>query len=142
MTILQENNVTDDTIKMVIRSEDGKVVTKEKLCQAIDSAAVGTTIVLTGPRASDELTARLHCAIRCIAKQLTWAGQKLTEDDWKRLLTAAVFGQRVLPSPDGKGFVVLDCRTSQMSGSQKWNLLEYIYAWGSEHNVIFDEEVM
>lgn len=135
---MTENNVTDEAIKMVIRSD----VTRKKLCEIIDTICEGSIVTITGPRASDELTARLHCAIRAVSKQVVWAGQYLGEDDWKRLLTAALYGQRVLPSPDGKGFVVLDKRTSTMSGAQKWNLLEYIYSWGAERGVNFEEEAM
>lgn len=98
------------------------------------------TLSITPPKASDELTSRMHCAIRCIAKQLTWAGERLNEEDWKRLLVAGIFGQRVLPSTTGKGFVVLDRRTGRMSGTQKYDLTEFIYAFGAERGVVFDEQ--
>lgn len=112
------------------------LVTKEFLAQ-LD---VPYKMVLTPPRASDEMTARFHCAIRCLAKQLKWAGEKLSEEDWKRLIVATVLGQKVVPSLDGKGFVVLDRRTRAMSGSMKSDLTEFIYAWGAERGVVFDDE--
>jgi len=121
---------------MNVDSEESKLVTK----QFLDSLETPFTVRLTPPRASDELTSRLHCAIRSISQQVRWAGEKLNEEDWKRLLVAAVYGQRVLPSPDGKGFVVLDRRTRRMSGRQKYDLVEYVYAWGAERGVVFDDE--
>lgn len=105
----------------------------------IDTLQLPAYLSVTPPRASDELTARMHCAIRCVAQQVDWAGEKLSEDDWKRLLVAGLYGQRVLPSPSGKGFVVLDRKTSRMSGPMKYDLTEFVYAFGAERGVIFDE---
>lgn len=116
---------------------DEKVLVTQNLLAELD---VPYKMILTPPRASDELTARFHCAIRCVAKQVKWAGEKLTEEDWKRLIVATVLGQKVVPSLDGKGFVVLDRRTRSMSGSMKHDLVEWIYAWGSERGVVFDDE--
>lgn len=97
------------------------------------------TVTLTPPKASDEMTARMHCAIRCIARQLEWGGRKLSEEEWKRLLVAGFFGQRVLPSPYRDTFVVIDQQTRNLSGPQKHDFTESIYAFGTEHGVVFDD---
>lgn len=81
----------------------------------------------------------MHCAIRCIAKQVEWDGEKLNEEDWKRLLVGSLAGQRVVRAVDSGGWVVLDKRTSRMSGPQKFDLVEFMYAFGSQHGVIFDD---
>ena len=112
---------------------------RDEAKRLLDTINFPVQLSLTPPRASDELTSRLHCAIRCIAKQLLWSGEKLSEEDWKRLLVAGIYGQKVYPSPGGKGFVVLDRRTSRMSGTQKHDLTESIYAFGAERGVIFDD---
>ena len=135
-TLKCEAEATEASIRMEIRSEADRMHARE----ALDLLRLPSTMVLTPPRSSDELTSRLHCAIRCISRQLLWAGEKLTEEDWKRLMVAAVFGQRVLPSPDGRGFVVLDRKTSRMSGAMKYDLTEFVYSFGAERGVIFDEE--
>ena len=133
---LQENGATEDTTTMTIRSEADKIIAKK----LIDSVKIPTTLRLTPPRASDELSARMHCAIRAVQQQVKWAGEKLSEEDWKRLFAATLFGQRVIPSLDGKSFVVLDRRTSRMSGTQKFDLLESIYEFGAQRGVQFPEE--
>ena len=135
MTQKTEVEATEASIKLVIRSEADRTHAKE----ALDSLQLPIYASFTPPRASDELTARMHCAIRCIAQQVVWAGEHLSEEDWKRLLVAAHFGQRVLPSPGGSGFVVLDRKTSRMSGPQKYDLTEYVYAFGAVRGVIFIE---
>jgi NinB protein len=133
MTELKE--ASEAAIHLVIRSEENRKEAHELL----DTLQLPYTLRTTPPRASDELTARMHCAIRDVAQQVMWAGENLSEEDWKRLLVAAVFGQRVLPSPGGNGFVVLDRRTSRMSGPMKHDLTEYVYAFGAERGVIFTE---
>lgn len=81
----------------------------------------------------------MHCAIRCIAEQLTWAGEKLCEHDWKRLLVASLYGQRILPSTSGDGFVILDKFTRDMSGPEKHDFTEYVYEFGAVRGVVFTE---
>jgi len=126
----------DDVWELFVDSEEKKLVTKSFL----ENCEAPFTVRLTPPRASDEMTARFHCAIRCLAKQVEWAGGKLTEEEWKRLVVATYLGQRVVPSLDGNGFVVLDRRTRAMSGTMKSQLTEFIYAWGAERGVFFDDE--
>ena len=135
MTQKTEAEATESSIKLVINSEADRIQAKE----ALDALQLPAYLSITPPRATDELTARMHCEIRCIAQRVVWAGEHLSEEDWKRLLVAAHFGQRVLPSPGGTGFVVLDRKTSRMSGPQKYDLTEYVYAFGAERGVIFDE---
>jgi hypothetical protein len=126
---------TEASIKKVVHSE----ADRREAHQVLDTTQLPTTMTLTPPRASDELTARMHCAIRCIARQVEWAGEHLSEEDWKRLFVAALYQQRVIPSPSGKGFVVLDRKTSRMSGQMKYDLTEFVYAFGAERGVVFDE---
>lgn len=137
MAVAQRKEATEDAVRRVIRSRQDRLEIIELVKYAQDNYIVS----ITPPVASDELTGRMHCAIRCIAKQVLWAGEKLSEEDWKRLLVAALYGQRVLPSPGGSGFVVLDRRTSRMSSASKHELTEFIYAFGAERGVIFDDGI-
>lgn len=136
MTSKQETGATEDTVKMRIDSREDR----DEAHRLIDLCNKSTMLTLTPPRASDELTSRMHCAIRCVAQQLLWAGEKLTEEEWKLLFVAGLYGQRVVASPNGTGFVVLQKRTRGMSGPQKFDLTEYVYSFGAERGVIFDEE--
>lgn len=129
-----EKDAPEDPVKLVIRSE----ADRREAHRLIDLCRFSTTISITPTRASDELTGRMHCAIRCVARQVLWAGEKLTEEEWKLLFVAGLYGQRVVPSPDGKGFVVLQKQTRGMSGPQKYDLTEYVYEFGASRGVTFD----
>lgn len=131
----QGKEATEDSVKRVIRSRQDRV----EIIELVKYAKENYIVSITPPTASDELTARMHCAIRCVAKQVLWAGEKLNEEDWKRLLVAALYGQRVLPSPGGNGFVVLDRHTRRMASATKHELTEFIYAFGAERGVVFDD---
>lgn len=126
---------TEATTKIAIRTDADRDIA----INAIRACSLCTTISITPAKASDELTSRMHCAIRCIAKQMTWDGETLNEEDWKRLLVGSLAGQRVVRAVDAGGWVVLDKRTSRMSGPQKFDLVEFMYAFGSQHGVIFDD---
>lgn len=73
-----------------------------------------------------------------LSRQVNWHGQKLTPDEWKDVMTAALKRQRVVPGVDG-GFVVLGQRTSQMTKGEMTELLELIAAFGAQHGVEFAE---
>lgn len=135
MTADRKREATEDAVRIVIRSRHDREAAK----QLVDSAQNGYSVSIAPPTASDELTARLHCAIRCVSKQVMWAGEWLSEEDWKRLLVAGLYGQRVLPGPTGCGLVVLDRRTSRMSSMTKHELTEFVYSFGAERGVIFDD---
>lgn len=73
-----------------------------------------------------------------LSRQVNWHGQKLTPDEWKDVMTAALKKQRVVPGVDG-GFVVLGMRTSQMNRAEMTELLELIAAFGAQQGVKFAE---
>jgi hypothetical protein len=79
-----------------------------------------------------------------ISKQCEWAGQRWSVEDWKRLLTAAWMRAEkqsavIVPALDGTGFDVLYRHTSSLSKTEMASLIEYAYAWGSEHAVQWSE---
>jgi hypothetical protein len=84
-------------------------------------------------RRSSEQNDKLHALLRDIARQFKHHGEVLTVEDWKALFTAAYCGQKVVPSLDGGGFVVLSRHTSRMPVAECSDLIELITAWGVEH---------
>ena len=95
------------------------------------------------PNRSTEQNAKLHALCNDIAKQKQWAGEWLETEDWKRLFVAALYGQKVVPSLEGGGFVVLNKRTSKMTVAECIELIEYIQAWAVDNGVLLwdDEKV-
>ena len=73
-----------------------------------------------------------------ISNQVVWHGQKLTPENWKDVLTAALKRQSVVPGIDG-GFVVLGQRTSKMSVKELNEVIELAYAFGAQNGVVLNE---
>ena len=83
---------------------------------------------------------RLWAMLTDISEQVNWYGQKLTQEEWKDVMTAALKKQKVVPGIDG-GFVVIGARTSKMTKAEMTELQELMAAFGAEHGVVFRDEV-
>lgn len=86
----------------------------------------------------------LHAMLGYIAKTQEWAGKSRDIDTWKRLLTAAwcrAIGEQVelLPALDGHGVDIVYRKTSELTRKECADLIEFIFAWGTEHCIVFPE---
>lgn len=85
---------------------------------------------------SYEQKKRFHAMVRDISAQLEWAGEKLDEEDWKRLILAGAYGQKVVPNPFRPGFVVMNSeRVRSMKMPRMTDLITMMLAFGNERGV-------
>lgn len=85
---------------------------------------------------TDAQNRRMWAMLRDISQQVDWHGNKLSDDEWKDVFTAALKRQKVVPGLDG-GFVVCGQRTSKMTKAEMCELQELMEAFGAEHGVQF-----
>ena len=71
-----------------------------------------------------------------ITQQVVWYGVKLTKEEWKDVLTAALKKQKVVPGIEG-GFVIIGARTSKMTVPEMTELIELSTAFGTQQGVKF-----
>jgi len=90
------------------------------------------------PTRSLEQNSLMWPLLQKLSKQVVWHGEKLSDEDWKDMLTASLRKQRVAPGIDG-GFVVFGERTKTYSKAEFSELIELIYAFGAQHGVNFDK---
>ncbi len=90
---------------------------------------------------TDSQNRLLWAILRDVSEQVVWYGKKLGSDDWKQVFTAGLKRQRAVPGVDG-GFVMLGSSTSRMSKRQFSDLVELIYAFGSEHQVAWSDPAL
>lgn len=81
-----------------------------------------------------EQNAKMWAMLADISRQVIWHGQKLTPENWKDMITAALNGQKSAPGIEG-GVVFFGARTSKMSIKQMSDVIEYAYYFGAEKGV-------
>lgn len=92
------------------------------------------------PRNTDQ-NAKFHAMVRDIANQLTWADQRWSEEDWKRLFLGAKFGQPIVPNPFGHGICVMNAKRSRdLTREQMAELIGEVEAFGNDKGVEWSEQ--
>lgn len=76
-----------------------------------------------------------------LSEQVTWYGYKLTPTEWKDFSTAALKRHRMVPGMDG-GIVMVGLSTSRMSKRVFCDLIECMYAFGTEQGVQWSEPAL
>lgn len=87
-----------------------------------------------------EQNALLWAMLTDISQQLNWHGQKLSNQDWKHVFSAALNQQRVVPNLENTGFVVLGQSTSKMTVAQMTEMIELMRAFAAQNGVIFKDD--
>lgn len=103
----------------------------------------GTVVIRLGrERRSLDQNAKLWPMLTDVAKQIEWLkdGEKvmMNSEEWKDLFTASLKQQSMAPGVEG-GMVVLGMSTSKMNKETFSQLIELIYAFGSERGVKWSE---
>lgn len=111
---------------------------RDRVLEAVKNAPEGFVVTITEPRRSTEQNALMWSLLGELSDQLDWHGQKLTPENWKDMCTAALKRQRVVPGIDG-GFVVLGTSTRRMTKPEMSELIDFIYAFATEHGVEFGQ---
>lgn len=102
-------------------------------------APIDSVVEISGPKRTPEQNNFMWSLLEQISKHVVWYGQKLSAEDWKDVLTAALRGHRVVPGIHAGTFVVLGMRTSRMTKARMSELIELIQAFGAEQGVAFRE---
>lgn len=114
-------------------------IARRNAIRAVESAPTGLMVVIQEKTRSLDQNALLWPLLTAVSNQVIWHGTKLSPDEWKDVFTAALKKQKVVLGIDGS-FVVCGQRTSVMPKSDFSDLLELIYAFGAEHQVVFQED--
>lgn len=99
--------------------------------------AAGPVVVTLGrddQKRSNDQNRLLWKLLTDISQQVVYMERKHSPEVWKDLISALWKGQKMLPGLDG-GIVVLGVRTSRLTKKQFSELIEVIYATGSERGV-------
>ena len=95
-------------------------------------------VVLKRPVRTMSQNKKLWPMLSDIKKQVNWYNEPLDSEDWKDMFMSSLNKQRAVPGIDG-GFVGLSRRTSKLDKAGFAQLIELIYAFGSERGVAWSE---
>jgi hypothetical protein len=98
-------------------------------------------VILQRPARTLSQNRKMWPMLTDVSKQVNWYGEKLDNEDWKDVFMSSLNKQRAVPGIDG-GFVGLSKRTSKLDKEGFAQLIEVIYAFGSEHNVAWSEPAL
>ena len=113
---------------------------RQRAAHAVLSAPDGFIVEIKEPNRSLEQNSKLWSLLHDLSVQVNWHGNKLTEENWKDILSASLKRQKVVPGIDGN-FVVLGQRTSKMNKKDFSELLELTYAFGAQQGVTWSEQM-
>lgn len=106
----------------------------------IDAAPPYAVVTIRQDKRTVDQNKALWPRLADIAAQVTWHGEKLTDDEWKDVFTAALREhQRVVKGING-GLVFVGGRTSQMTVREFSDLIELIEAFAAEQGVTWTEK--
>jgi hypothetical protein len=98
-------------------------------------------VILQRPARTLSQNRKMWPMLTDVSKQVNWYGEKLDNEDWKDVCMSSLNKQRAVPGIDG-GFVGLSKRTSKLDKEGFAQLIEVIYAFGSEQNVAWSEPAL
>jgi hypothetical protein len=119
-----------------------RIVSEEARAKArkwLGAAPIGMTVEFRQATRSTEQNALLWQRLSDLSEQVTWAGQKLSAEDWKAITTASLRKCRFVPGIDPGTVVPLGLSTSSMTKGEFNELLALIDAFGAEHGVKFKD---
>lgn len=109
------------------------------------SAPVGTCVTFTDKKRTLSQNDKLHPMVRDIDGQILWpingTPTRLGETQWRYFFAAHIRkGAQLVPSIDGDGFIALGVGTSGLSAREASDLIELMYAFGSDRGVKWSEK--
>ncbi len=108
--------------------------------KGLDGGAVEIAIRRYEEGRSNPQNAKQWAMYTDISEQLQWHGNSMSKEDWKILLTNEWKPQSIVPSISGSGFCVLNASTSKASKKDMADLIEIVYAFGSNMGVKWSEQ--
>lgn len=119
---------------------------RQRAIEAVKEAPPGYSVTVSEPKRNLGSNAAMWVRLQAFSDQLLWPinGEltKIEPTDFKHILTAAYRQEvgRVALSLDGRGFVMLGARTSEMSQREMGEFLEFMDATAADRGVVYPEE--
>lgn len=110
------------------------------LVDVIRTAPVGAVLTISEPLRSILQNSKLWPMLTDLSRQVLWEGERMTPQEWKDWLTAALEQTRMVPGYTRRTIVFVGRSTKEMSRRTMSDLIELMYAFGAERGVVWSEK--
>lgn len=114
---------------------------RQRVIEWMKVAPIGTRVDIKGPKRTLPQNDRMWAMLTDIVRQKKEIdGQTFTTDEWKVIFLQALGQEQdVLPTLDGRNFFSTGHSSSNLGKEAMSNLIEFIFAWGAENDVIWSD---
>ena len=112
---------------------------RAKAVRLVQGVSPGSRFEVKAPRRSNDQNAKLWAMLTDVSNQVEWYGRKLSPTDWKCVMTSGLRKALVVPDMEGTGFVMLGLHTSDMTKAEMTDLIELMFKFGAEQNVVWTD---
>jgi NinB protein len=107
---------------------------------AVKVAPQGYVVEIREPKRLDVQNRKMWALLKDISDQVVWHGRKLNSEDWKAMLTAGLTKSEPIEGIEQGTMILLGVSTRTMSRKFFSELFEYMYAFGTDQNVVWSEK--
>lgn len=132
---IRRNIVVMDKHLVILIDDKRKAYAK----MLIDAAPAGHVCEIKESTRTLSQNCKLWPMLQDISRQVCWHGYWMTKEEWKDFFTASIKKLRIVPNMDGTGFIAVGCSSSAMGKRMFSDMIELIYAFGAERDVVWSE---
>jgi hypothetical protein len=116
---------------------------RAKALHWVSKAPIGWLVEFSAPRRTDIQNRRLWAMLGDISKQVEHFGLRYEPEAWKLIALAALGKEvRMAPALHGNGLVPLGISTRRLTKSEMSDLIESLFAFGSDKGVIWSDPTL
>ena len=125
---------------LIIINNSGHNSSRSRAIDWVVKAPLGTRVEFKGPRRTLPQNDRMWAMLTDISLQKSHNGNRLPPPIWKCLMMHAC-GHEVqfIPSLDYTEIIPMGYHSSDLGISEMSELIEFMFSWGAENNVVFHE---
>lgn len=107
----------------------------------IAQAPPGTRVEFKETKRSLPQNDRMWAMLTDVSRQATHSGRKFTPNEWKVLFMAACGRElQMAPSLIGNELIPLGYHSSELTKAEMTDLIEFMFAWGAENGIQFQDD--
>lgn len=116
---------------------------RRNAAQAVMQAPEDYRVEIRQRTRSLDANAKMWAMLTDVSRQIMWPinGQmgRLSPEDWKSIITASLSQENRMAAGIRGGFVMLGKSTSRMTIKEMSDVIEFLYAFGADRDVIWSE---